>query len=181
MAPGELPFDFFHADQVNLKFSGIRKLVHNINGSCAVLPQTQNLLRHHNTNRGHPQQKTYRTIRNRPVFRRQGDESRMVIDNNTANSYNILNEGCSDCNALCCGETCACSDNHLLGYLATENEAQQTSCNLNSFTNVIPFSANMLNRAKNYPRENIPDTEPYIPPQLPFTNKKSETEAKVFE
>ena len=25
MASGELPFDFFHADQVNLKFSGIRK------------------------------------------------------------------------------------------------------------------------------------------------------------
>ena len=63
MASGELPFDFFHADQVNLKFSGIRKLVHNINESCAVLPQTQNFLRHHNTNRGHLQQNPCRPIK----------------------------------------------------------------------------------------------------------------------
>ena len=39
MASGELPFDFFHADQVNLKFSGTRKLVHNIHDSCPILPQ----------------------------------------------------------------------------------------------------------------------------------------------
>ena len=43
MASGELPFDFFHADQVSLKFPGIRKLVHNINDSCQVLPREKNL------------------------------------------------------------------------------------------------------------------------------------------
>ena len=41
LASGELPYDFYHADKVNLKFSGIRKLVHNINLVCQILP-TQN-------------------------------------------------------------------------------------------------------------------------------------------
>ena len=58
----------------------------------------------------------------------------MIIDNNTVNSYNIFNEVCNECNALCRIENCACSDNHLLGYSSTENEVRQTSCNLNSFT-----------------------------------------------
>lgn len=38
MASGELPFDFFHADKVNLKFSGTRKLLQNINSICSILP-----------------------------------------------------------------------------------------------------------------------------------------------
>ncbi|MEW8152905.1 MAG: hypothetical protein AB2810_22440, partial [Candidatus Thiodiazotropha endolucinida] len=39
MASGELPFDLYHADKVNLKFSGIRTLVHNIHDNCAILPK----------------------------------------------------------------------------------------------------------------------------------------------
>ena len=39
MASGELPFEFFLADQVNLKFPGIRALVNNINSHCPVLPK----------------------------------------------------------------------------------------------------------------------------------------------
>ena len=33
------PFDLYHADKVNLKFSGIRTLVHNIHDNCAILPK----------------------------------------------------------------------------------------------------------------------------------------------
>ena len=42
MASGELPFDFFKPDMVNLKFSGTRKLVQNINRSCDILPMQYN-------------------------------------------------------------------------------------------------------------------------------------------
>lgn len=38
LASGELPFDFFHADKVNLKYLGTRALVHNINDHCQILP-----------------------------------------------------------------------------------------------------------------------------------------------
>ena len=38
MASGEIPFDFFFPDKVNLKFSGTRKLVQNINKLCKILP-----------------------------------------------------------------------------------------------------------------------------------------------
>ena len=39
MASGEIPFDFFFPDKVNLKFSETRKLVQNINKSCSILPK----------------------------------------------------------------------------------------------------------------------------------------------
>ena len=42
MASGELPFDFFQTDRINLKFSGTRKLVQNMNRSCAILPIQHN-------------------------------------------------------------------------------------------------------------------------------------------
>ena len=38
MASGELPFNFYHADRVNFKFPGIRKLVHNMSSACPILP-----------------------------------------------------------------------------------------------------------------------------------------------
>ena len=41
MASGQLPVDFFHADRVNLRFLGIRPLVHNIHESCPILPKKQ--------------------------------------------------------------------------------------------------------------------------------------------
>ena len=66
MASGELPFDLFHVDQVNLKFSGIRKLFYNINGSCSVFPQTQSCLRPRNPNRG---QRRPRYFRNNPIYK----------------------------------------------------------------------------------------------------------------
>ena len=37
LASGELPYDFYHADNVNLRFPGIRKLVQNIK---LVMPNT---------------------------------------------------------------------------------------------------------------------------------------------
>ena len=39
MTSGELPFELFLADQVNLKFPGIRALVNNINSHCPGLPK----------------------------------------------------------------------------------------------------------------------------------------------
>ena len=39
MASGELPFEFYHADKVNLKFGGIHALIQNINRQCTVLPK----------------------------------------------------------------------------------------------------------------------------------------------
>ena len=39
MAFRQLPDDFFHADRVNLRFLGIRALVHNIYESCPILPK----------------------------------------------------------------------------------------------------------------------------------------------
>ena len=41
MASGQLPVDFFHANRVNLRFLGIRALVHNIHESCPILPKKQ--------------------------------------------------------------------------------------------------------------------------------------------
>ena len=38
LASGELPSYLYHADMTNLRFPGIQKLVHNINGACAILP-----------------------------------------------------------------------------------------------------------------------------------------------
>ena len=46
MASGEFPFGFFLADQVNLKFPGIRAMANNINSQCPILPkpnQTYNI------------------------------------------------------------------------------------------------------------------------------------------
>ena len=63
MASGELPFDFFHADQVNLKFSGIRKLVQNINEKCSILPKRQNPIHTRNVSQGRVQR--YNTSRPR--------------------------------------------------------------------------------------------------------------------
>ena len=36
LASGALPLDCYHADKVNLRFPGIRSLVHNMNDSCPV-------------------------------------------------------------------------------------------------------------------------------------------------
>ena len=63
MASGELPFDFDHADQVNLKFSGIRKLVQNINEKCSILPKRQNPINTRNVSQGRVQR--YNTSRPR--------------------------------------------------------------------------------------------------------------------
>ena len=63
MASGELPFDFFHADQVNLKFSGIRKLVQNIHEKCSILPKRQNPI--HTRNAGQGRFQRYNTFRHR--------------------------------------------------------------------------------------------------------------------
>ena len=41
LASGELPFEYFQADKVNLKFPGTRLLVQNINKSCVILPPRQ--------------------------------------------------------------------------------------------------------------------------------------------
>ena len=41
MASGQLPVDFVHADRVNLRFLGIRALVHNIHESCPILDKKQ--------------------------------------------------------------------------------------------------------------------------------------------
>ena len=38
MASGELPYEYFQEDQINLKFSGTRLLVRNMNNSCPILP-----------------------------------------------------------------------------------------------------------------------------------------------
>ena len=38
LASGELPYDFYHAEKVNLRFPGIRKLVQNINSACQIFP-----------------------------------------------------------------------------------------------------------------------------------------------
>ena len=41
LASGELPFEYFQADKVNLKFPGTRLLVQHINKSCVILPPRQ--------------------------------------------------------------------------------------------------------------------------------------------
>ena len=41
MASGELPFEYFQADRVNLKFPGTRLLVRKINTSCTILPNIE--------------------------------------------------------------------------------------------------------------------------------------------
>ena len=41
LASGELPFEYFQAGKVNLKFPGTRLLVQNINKSCVILPPRQ--------------------------------------------------------------------------------------------------------------------------------------------
>ena len=38
LALGEIPNYFYHADMTNLRFPGIRKVVHNINIACAIHP-----------------------------------------------------------------------------------------------------------------------------------------------
>ena len=38
LASSEFPYDFYHADKVNLRFPEIRKLVQNINSACQILP-----------------------------------------------------------------------------------------------------------------------------------------------
>ena len=42
LASGDLPFEYFQDDKVNLKFPGTRLLIQNINKSCVILPLTQN-------------------------------------------------------------------------------------------------------------------------------------------
>ena len=42
IASGELPFDFFQTDRINLKFSGTSKLVQHMNTACAILPIQHN-------------------------------------------------------------------------------------------------------------------------------------------
>lgn len=74
MASGELPFDFFHADKVNLKFAGTRKLVHNINNHCHILPRKSddvssvNNVRSFGRNTRFPAQYFPRGSRRSPIF-----------------------------------------------------------------------------------------------------------------
>lgn len=49
MASGELPYEYFQGDQINLKFPGTRLLVRNMNNKCLVLPSPSN---NGNVNRG---------------------------------------------------------------------------------------------------------------------------------
>ena len=42
LASGDLPFESFQDDKVNLKFPGTRQLIQNINKSCVILPLTRN-------------------------------------------------------------------------------------------------------------------------------------------
>ena len=41
MASGKLPFEYYQADRVNLKFPGTRLLVQNINDKCKIIPNVQ--------------------------------------------------------------------------------------------------------------------------------------------
>ena len=42
LASGELPFEYYQSDKVNLKFPGTRLLIQNINKSCVILPKISN-------------------------------------------------------------------------------------------------------------------------------------------
>ena len=60
LASGELPYDYYHADKVNLRFPGIRKLVQNKNSACQILPTQSypngprpNYIRNHNWQHSH--------------------------------------------------------------------------------------------------------------------------------
>ena len=63
MASGELPFEYFQADRINLKFPGTRLLVQKINSFCQILPST------HKTNQTRPRDITRRQNRPRPRVR----------------------------------------------------------------------------------------------------------------
>ena len=46
MASGKLPFEYFHADRVNLKFPGTRLLIQNINDKCKIISNIQRPITH---------------------------------------------------------------------------------------------------------------------------------------
>ena len=50
LASGEFPFEFFHADKINLKFAGIRALIQNIHRKCPILPKPNNAVSDRYTN-----------------------------------------------------------------------------------------------------------------------------------
>ena len=65
LASGELPSYLYHADMTNLRFPGIQKLVHNINGACAILPS-----RHFSSFQGiNPSEKRNQQVVNRHNIR----------------------------------------------------------------------------------------------------------------
>ena len=50
LASGEFPFEFFHADKINVKFAGIRALIQNIHRKCLILPKPNNAVSDRYTN-----------------------------------------------------------------------------------------------------------------------------------
>lgn len=74
LASGDLPYDFFYADKINLKFAGTRALVHSINSQCMILPKRNNGSSHNpfenrfGPKRGAFSNQNYRGNRNMPIW-----------------------------------------------------------------------------------------------------------------
>ena len=130
MASGELPFEFFLADQVNLKFPGIRALANNINSQCPILPKPNQTHNIHQQGRmpqpmrrpGHLHRgKRYTSFKRHKVI---ASWNYAYSETRTQNLYHILDSICIECNDFLNNDQCDCINNK-----STESSAPHLEAN----------------------------------------------------